>query len=196
MTGQRTETPNGYDDLARDPGQASRQVPGPRRRGTQRPGPDDGRYSGRAGHDGARSSRADRAARQGRGGRAALVALGLAVVGALADMAITSRPGWVFAIAAAIGAALAAKACTRPGAWWLISAPPLVVAVITVACEQVAGTTTAQGKGLTTAAVRWAVDGFPAMAAAEIVLIVVLVVRLVGTRRQSGRNGSRRNSGA
>ncbi|QHC25118.1 hypothetical protein GR130_30880 [Streptomyces sp. GS7] len=193
MTGQRTETPNGYDDLARDPRQASRQVPGPRRRGTQYPGPDDGRY---AGQDGTRSSRTDRAARKGRGGRAALVALVLAVAGALVDTAIGSRPGWVFAIAAAIGAALAAKACTRPGAWWLISAPPLVVALITVTCEQVAGTTTAQGKGLTTAAVRWAVDGFPAMAAAEVALIVVLVVRLVGTRRRSGRNGSRRSSGA
>ncbi|WP_229853026.1 DUF6542 domain-containing protein [Streptomyces albospinus] len=124
------------------------------------------------------------------------MALGLAVVGALADTAISSRPGWVFAVGAALGAALAAKACSRAGAWWLISAPPLVVAVITVACEEVAGTTTAQGKGLTTAAVRWAVDGFPAMAAAEAVLIVVLVTRLVRTRRQSGRNGSRRNSGA
>ncbi|WEB43608.1 hypothetical protein MOV08_32920 [Streptomyces yunnanensis] len=174
----------------------SRQVPGPRRRGTQGLSPDEDWSYGYAVQDGTRSARVGRADRRGRAGSATLVALVLAIAGALADMAIASRPGWVFAVTAALGAALAAKACTRAGAWWLISAPPLVVAMITAACEQVAGTTSVQGKGLTTTAVRWAVDGFPAMAAAETVLTVVLVARLVGTRRQSGRNGSRRNSGA
>ncbi|MGW5115698.1 DUF6542 domain-containing protein, partial [Streptomyces noursei] len=130
------------------------------------------------------------------GPRAAAVALVVAAAGALVDTVLWGRPGWVFAVTAALGAALAARTCTRAGAWWLISAPPLVVAVVTVACEEAAGTTTLQGKGLATAAVRWAVDGFPAMAAAEAVLIAVLLVRGVRAGRHGGRKRSGRNSGA
>ena len=190
MTGQRTDAPNGYDDLARDAAPATRRVPGPRRRGDHRPGSDSaGPAPGRAG------SRS-RAGGGNRAVRAALVALVVAVAGAALETALTGRPGWGFAVAGARGAALAAKSCTRAGAWWLISAPPLTAAVITVACEQVAGTTTVQGKGLTTAAVRWAVDGFPAMAAAEAVLIVVLAIRGVRAGQHGGRKRSRRNSGA
>ncbi|MFF2812911.1 DUF6542 domain-containing protein [Streptomyces sp. NPDC058000] len=191
MTGQRTEAPNGYDDLARDPAQVSRRVPGPRRRGDRYQGADGiGPAPGRAG------ARSGRAGHGRRSGRAALVALVVAVAGAAVDMALGGRPGWVFAVAAALGAALVAKTCTRAGAWWLISAPPLVVAVVTVACEQMAGITTVQGKGLATAAVRWAVDGFPAMAAAEAVLIVGLVVRNIRAGRRGDRKRSGRNSGA
>ncbi|MFE7315890.1 DUF6542 domain-containing protein [Streptomyces sp. NPDC057555] len=190
MTGQRTEAPNGYDDLARDPAQASRRVPGPRRQGGRRSAADGaGPAPGRAG------SRS-RAGGGRRAVRAALVALVVAAAGAAAETALAGRPGWGFAVAAALGAALAARTCTRAGAMWLISAPPLTAAAITVVCEQVAGTATVQGKGLTTAAVRWAVDGFPAMAAAEAVLIVVLTVRGVRAGRRGGRKRSGRNSGA
>ncbi|WP_438485540.1 DUF6542 domain-containing protein [Streptomyces sp. S186] len=179
MTGQRTEAPYGHDDLARDP-----VLPGPRRHEDRHPGADGiGPAPGHAG-------------RGRRAVRAALVALVLAAAGAAAGTALGGRPGWVCAVAAALGAALAGRACTRAGAWWLISAPPLVVAALTVVCEQVAGTTTVQGKGLTTAAVRWAVDGFPAMAAAEAALIVVLAIRGIGAGRRGGRKRSGRNSGA
>ncbi|MCZ0993086.1 hypothetical protein O1L44_08150 [Streptomyces noursei] len=190
MTGQRTEAPNGHDDLARDRAQVSRRVPGPRRRGDRHPErpasgrPRAGRCTGGLG--GARAPSA----------RAAVVALAVTAAGAAVDVALGGRPGWVFAVAAALGAALTGRTCTRAGAWWLISAPPLVVAVVTVACEQLAGTTTVQGKGLATAAVRWAVDGFPAMAAAEAVLIVVLTVRGIRAGRRGDRKRSRRNSGA
>ncbi|MFJ9619315.1 DUF6542 domain-containing protein [Streptomyces noursei] len=191
MTGQRTEAPNGYDDLARDRAQVSRRVPGPRRRGDRHPGAAGiGPAPGRAG------ARADRAGRGRPALRAAVVALAVTAAGAAVDVALGGRPGWVFAVAAALGAALTGRTCTRAGAWWLISAPPLVVAVVTVACEQLAGTTTVQGKGLATAAVRWAVDGFPAMAAAEAVLIVVLTVRGIRAGRRGDRKRSRRNSGA
>ncbi|MFB7635071.1 DUF6542 domain-containing protein [Streptomyces sp. NPDC056149] len=189
MTGQRTDAHNGYDDLARDAAPASRRVPGPRRRGDHRPGIDTGPAPGRVG------SRS-RAGDGHRAVRATLVALAVAAVGAALETALAGRPGWGFAVAAALGAALAAKSCTRAGAWWLISAPPLAAAVITVVCEQVAGTTTVGSKGLTTAAVRWAVDGFPAMAAAEAVLIVVLAIRGVRAGQHGGRKRSRRNSGA
>ncbi|MYT29449.1 MULTISPECIES: DUF6542 domain-containing protein [unclassified Streptomyces] len=179
MTGQRTEALNGHDDLARVP--ARRRVPGPRHHEDRHPGADGiGPAPGRG----------------RRGVRAALVALALTAAGAAVDTALGGRPGWVCAVAAALGAMLAGKACTRAGAWWLISAPPLVVAALTVVCEQVAGTTTVQGKGLTTTAVRWAVDGFPAMAAAEAALIVVLAIRGIGAGRRGGRKRSGRNSGA
>ncbi|GAA2680547.1 DUF6542 domain-containing protein [Streptomyces lunalinharesii] len=191
MTGQRTEAPDGYDDLARNPTRVSRRVPGPRRRGERHPGTDGiGPAPGRAG------ARTDRAGHGRRAARAAVVALVVAAAGALVDTALWGRPGWVFAVTAALAAALAARTCTRAGAWWLISAPPLVVAVVTVACEEAAGITTLQGKGLATAAVRWAVDGFPAMAAAEAVLITVLLVRGVRAGRRGGRKRSGRNSGA
>ncbi|MCK7626123.1 hypothetical protein MUU72_23965 [Streptomyces sp. RS10V-4] len=189
MTGQRTEAPYGYDGPARDPARGSRRVPAPRRGADRHAAADAPGASPRAG---ARPGRV----RGRRAGRAALVALVVAVAGAVAGTALGGRPGWAFAVTAALGAALAAKTCTRAGAWWLISAPPLVVAVATVACEQVAGTTTVQGKGLATAAVRWAVDGFPAMAAAEAVLIAVLAVRRVRAGRYGGRKRSGRNSGA
>ncbi|KUL52383.1 hypothetical protein ADL22_05455 [Streptomyces sp. NRRL F-4489] len=186
MTGQRTEAPYGYDDPARDPARESRRVPGPRRRG------DGAGPSGPSWRAGAPPDRK----RGRRAGRAALVALVVAAAGAVAGTALGGRPGWAFAVTAALGAALAAKTCTRAGAWWLISAPPLVVAVATVVCEQVAGTTTVQGKGLATAAVRWAVDGFPAMAAAEAVLIAVLAVRGIRAGRRGGRKRSGRSGGA
>ncbi|QZL08272.1 hypothetical protein K2224_34690 (plasmid) [Streptomyces sp. BHT-5-2] len=181
MTGQRTDALNGHDDLARDPVPARRRVPGPRRHDDRYPGPDG--VEPAAGHG-------------RRAVRAALVALVLAAAGAAAGTALDGRPGWICAVAAALGAALAGKACTRAGAWWLISAPPLVVAALTVVCEQLAGTTNVQGKGLTTTAVRWAVDGFPAMAAAEAALVVVLAIRGMRAGRRGGRERSRRNSGA
>ena len=183
MTGHRTEAPDGFDDLARDPARASRQVPGPRRQAAQGSRRSDARRApGRGGRSAQRQSRP-----VARPGRVAAVALALPIIGAAADEMLNSGLGWLFAIGAALGAALAARACTRAGAWWVISAPPLVVAAITVG----AGALTdglPHGKGMTTTMVRWAVDAFPAMAAAEVVMIAVLAIRLIQVRR-SGRNG-------
>lgn len=118
-----------------------------------------------------------------------MVALGLPVAGALTDELVGSALGWAFAITAVLAAVLAALNCTRQATWLVVSAPPLVVAAITVAAEELANGSGAHGK-LTTSAVHWAVDAFPAMAAAEVTLIAVLAVRLV----RSSRN--RRSSGA
>ncbi|MCQ4083935.1 hypothetical protein NGB36_25940 [Streptomyces sp. RB6PN25] len=117
--------------------------------------------------------------------------MALVVLGAVVDEFVGSGSGWVFAIASVLGAALAAVACPPAGRVWVIAAPPLVVAVVTVVVGVLAGTGSVQGsKGLYTSAVRWAVDGFPAMAAAEVTVAVVLAVRAI----RSGRGG--RNHGA
>ncbi|GAA1905593.1 DUF6542 domain-containing protein [Streptantibioticus ferralitis] len=184
MTGQSAEAPSESTYLPRDAARQSRRVPGPRGQaagGSRRAGV--GRPSGRA----------SRARHDERGAaptsRIVLLALGLPVAGAIVDELVGSALGWAFAITAVLAAVLAAMNCTRASTWWVLSAPPLVVAAITIVAEQVANTSGSHGK-LTTSAVHWAVDAFPAMGAAEVTLIAVLAVRLIRSRR----NG--RNSGA
>ncbi len=184
MTGQSAEAPSESMYVSRETARQSRRVPGPRDRaagGSRRPGA--GQAPGRAAR-----TRQDR-----RGaaplGRIVLLALALPVAGALVDELLSSALGWTFTITAVLAAALAAMNCTREGTWLALSAPPLVVAAITIVTEQLANSSAAHGK-LTTSAVHWAVDAFPAMAAAEVTLIAVLAARLVRSRR------NRRSSGA
>lgn len=115
------------------------------------------------------------------------VALMLVVLGAVVDTVVGSGLGWSFAIASVLAAALAAAACPSGGRLWVIAAPPLVVAVVTVVTGLLAGT--GQGsKGLYTSAVRWAVEGFPAMAAAEVTVLLVLGVRVIRSKRAGGNH--------
>jgi uncharacterized membrane protein YeaQ/YmgE (transglycosylase-associated protein family) len=114
--------------------------------------------------------------------------MALPVVGAALDELVGSGLGCAFAIAAVLGAVVGAAVCPPTGRVWVIAAPPLVVAVVTVIAGLVAGTPSPQkGKGLYTSAVRWAVDGFPAMAAAEVTVLVLLAVRVIRSER-GGRN--------
>jgi hypothetical protein len=117
-------------------------------------------------------------------GRAVVVALALPVVGAVVDGLLGSGLGWAFAITAVIGAAVAALTGGPANRLWVAVAPPPVLIVITVAAELAMGKSSLQGgKGLTTAAVRWAVDGFPAMAAAEFTALAVLAARAITAGR-------------
>ncbi|WP_269857264.1 DUF6542 domain-containing protein [Streptomyces sp. RPT161] len=110
----------------------------------------------------------------------------LPVAGAAADELATSAPGWGLTVGAVLAAAVSAARCSRAGAWWVVPAPPLVVAVVTVAAELVSGGTGHHGKSLSTAAAHWAVDAFPAMAAAEATVLAVLTVRALRARRRRG----------
>ncbi|MEU3755927.1 DUF6542 domain-containing protein [Streptomyces olivoreticuli] len=170
-TGRRATAPSEGVGPSRDPAAPRRRLP------TQR-----GRTTGTRGRRGGR-------ARTG-GRRAAVAALALPVLGAVVDELAGSSLGWTFAITAAIGSALAALTCSRAGAWWVAYAPPPVVMSITVASEQLAGRTGAHGKGLTTGAVHWAVDAFPAMAAAEVAVLAVLAVRWFRSRRSVRKSGA------
>ncbi|MBV9026895.1 MAG: hypothetical protein JO362_24560 [Streptomycetaceae bacterium] len=118
--------------------------------------------------------------------RTVAVALAVVVLGAVVDELVGSGTGWAFAVASVLGAALAAAACPPAGRVWVIAVPPLVVAVVTAVAGLPAGTGSG-GKGLYTIAVHWAVEGFPAMAAAEVTAVVVLVARGLRTGR-AGRN--------
>ncbi|WP_369390338.1 DUF6542 domain-containing protein [Streptomyces sp. CG1] len=175
MTGQRAGAVGVDTYLSRSGVRSSatsrgaRGVPGPRARG-------------------AASSRHRAGGRPARSGRPGLLAWGLPVVGAVVDELLGSTPGWAFMITAVLAGAVAARACSRAGAWWVVCAPPLVVMAVAVVTEQVAGA--GSGKTLATSAVHWAVDAFPAMAGAELAVIAVLAVRMIRSRR------SRRVSGA
>ncbi len=115
--------------------------------------------------------------------RGALPAWCLPVAGAAADELVDSALGWGLVVSAVLAAAVSAARCTRAGAWWVLPAPPLVVAAVTVAAEVASGGSGRHGKGLSTAVVHWAVDAFPAMAAAELTVLAVLTVRAFRARR-------------
>ncbi|MFI9081455.1 DUF6542 domain-containing protein [Streptomyces sioyaensis] len=120
---------------------------------------------------------------------ASLLAWVLPVLGAAASELTGSSLGWIFVITAVIGTAWVASRCSRSGAWWVACAIPLLIAAITVAAGQFARTTVSDGGQLASRAVRWAIDGFPAMAAAEATLILVLAVRGLA-RRRKGKNSA------
>ncbi|MFF4283624.1 DUF6542 domain-containing protein [Streptomyces kronopolitis] len=124
------------------------------------------------------------------GTRTALPVVVLPALGAAAGELTASSLGWTFTITAVVGTAWAAMHCSWKGFWWVACAPPLVVGAISVATGQFTGSTASAGSQMTSQAVHWAIDGFPAMAAAEISLIVVLAVRFLWFRR------NRRNHGA
>ncbi|MFB8182757.1 DUF6542 domain-containing protein [Streptomyces sp. NPDC055966] len=120
--------------------------------------------------------------------RAGLLVWGLPVVGAGVDELLASGLGGAFALTAVIAGSVTAGMCSRAGAWWVLCTPPLVLMAVTVVTEQVAGVSAR--RVLTTSAVHWGIDAFPAMAGAELAVIAVLVVRMIRSQR------SRRGSGA
>ncbi len=125
----------------------------------------------------ARARRGERRAARARG---VLLLLALPVMGAVLDEALGARLGWAFLLTAVAAGSVGAACCPRSALWWLVPAPPLVVASVTVGAELLCDPAAFHGgKALTTGAVRWGVDAFPAMAAAEAVVLAVLLVRYV-----------------
>ncbi|MCQ4040665.1 DUF6542 domain-containing protein [Streptantibioticus rubrisoli] len=134
--------------------------------------------------------RARKGERRASRARGVALLLTLPVMGAALDEALGARLGWAFLLAAVGAAGAGAVSCPRSALWWLVPAPPLVVALVTVGAEVLCGPAAFRGgKGLTTGAVRWGVDAFPAMAAAQTAVLAVLLVRYLRTRR-GGRAGS------
>ncbi|MGW1076943.1 DUF6542 domain-containing protein [Streptomyces sp. NPDC002537] len=132
---------------------------------------------GRAASGARRRGRTARTRDPAEAASAAFIGLALPVLGAFVDGLTGASPGVLFVLAAAAGAAATAFKCSRAEAWWVVCAPPIAVALITVIAEQATGRTSLQGKGLGTAAVHWAIDAFPAMAMAEAAVVSVLAVR-------------------
>ncbi|MBH1934359.1 hypothetical protein I5Q34_08650 [Streptomyces sp. AV19] len=133
-------------------------------------------------------TRASRAPARPRGGVPTAAALLLPpVLGACADAVRGAGPGWGVAAGAVAGALWATVLATaRGGLGWVVPMPPLVVAAATVAVSL----PTDDGP-LATDAVRWALDAFPVMAAAEGAVLAVLAVRVIRparTRRTGGKD--------
>lgn len=145
-----------------------------------------------AGRRGRGAHRACKGARPVR--RALLIAPLLPVLGACADRAAGPHVGWGFAAGLVLAAVWAASAVRPAQLWWVVPAPPPVAAAVTMAVALVTGTSTGKGAALPAEAVRWAVDAFPAMAAAEIAVLIVVGVRSVRSRRH-GRSGDVRAQG-
>ncbi|MFF4160252.1 DUF6542 domain-containing protein [Streptomyces sp. NPDC001678] len=174
-TADHRSTPSHDPAAPRPLKEEARQVPAPRGRAAAA-------HGRRRGRSRVRSRRA---------ALIAVAALVLPVAGIAVDGLTGSVPGRAFVAAAVVGAVLAAMTCSRAGAWWVAYAPPLVVAPITAVAEGLGGgTADGHGKGTVTAAVHWAVDAFPAMAAAEAALLVVLAARWIRSRRSTRRNNA------
>ncbi|MFC5722909.1 DUF6542 domain-containing protein [Streptomyces gamaensis] len=180
MGGRRTETLGeqawGRGAQPRPATRASARVPG--QRAGRRPSAETHRTPAR---------RAAARERVPHSGARILTAAVLLVAGAVADESSGDGLGWIFALAAAAAALTAALACPRTRTWWAFAAPPLAIAVVAVAAQLLAGSS-AHGRGSAMAVgVHWAIDSFPAMAAAEVAVLVVVTLRAVAGR--GGRGG-------
>ncbi|WP_159395376.1 hypothetical protein [Streptomyces albireticuli] len=135
----------------------------------------------------------------GRGRRAVvplLVPAALIASGAAVDAARGPGLGRLFTAAAATAAALAALTAPRGRAWCAAALPPLVIAAVAAVAQLLTDASVPHtGATAMTAGVRWAMDTFPAIAAAETAAAVVLTLRAVRPGR-SGRPGRRRRGRA
>ncbi|MCC3771096.1 DUF6542 domain-containing protein [Streptomyces sp. UNOC14_S4] len=141
------------------------------------PGPRAGRRPGQ-GFDGS----------LGQAPRRALSASGvLLVAGTALDETFGSGLGWIFATFAAAAAALVAVACCGPQTWWAFALPPLAIAVVALTARLLLDDASSTGRSdaatSMTTALHWAIDTFPAMAAAEAAALAVLTLRAVRSRR-------------
>lgn len=140
--------------------------------------PDGGRAEGRRSAQPQKSS----------GGTPALLALGLPLVGALVDEVVNSSLGVIFAVLTVVGTAGAAMLSRRSGWWWVLPAPPPVVLGYTAAAELLANSEKYKGsKALAVGAGKWAIHGFPVMAAAMMAALIVILVRVA--RERGSRRG-------
>ncbi|MFD5461934.1 DUF6542 domain-containing protein [Kitasatospora sp. NPDC127059] len=187
MAGQRARTP--YQDAgprAEDPA-----VPAQRSHGAD--GGADQVRDARPQRAGA-SRRRQQARRRG-GLVAALAAVGLPLLGGIADELGGPGVGILFAVGAVLGTGIAALLCSRPGRWWVLTAAPVVVLLTASGVEYAADPGKYQGKGLGTGAVRWVVEAFPVMAAAVALAVLVIVVGAVLDRRRPARSAAPKGRG-
>ncbi|MGW2375719.1 MULTISPECIES: DUF6542 domain-containing protein [Kitasatospora] len=182
MAGQRART--SYQDAG--PRTEDPAVPAQRSRAAG--GDADPAREARAQRGGA-SRRRQQARRRG-GPLAALTAVGLPLVGGIADELSGPGAGILFAVGAVLGTGLAALLCSRAGRWWVVTAAPVVVLLTASGVEYLCNPDKYQGKGLGTGAVRWMVGAFPVMAEAVAVVLLVIVVRAVLERRRPARAGA------
>ncbi|MBO1417996.1 DUF6542 domain-containing protein [Streptomyces sp. FH025] len=120
----------------------------------------------------------------------ALTAVGLPVLGGIADELGGPGVGVLFTIGAVLGTAGAAALCSRTGRWWVVTAAPVVVLLTAAGVDYLSNPDKYQGKGLGTGAVRWVVAAFPVMAAAVAAALLVTAVRAVLDRRRRERAGA------
>ncbi|MER7578549.1 DUF6542 domain-containing protein [Kitasatospora sp. NPDC097691] len=189
MAGQRARTP--YQDAGPRP--EDRAFPAQRSRVVGAPG-----GAADAGHAGAqRSARAQRTgaarrrqqARRRRGLVAGCAAVGLPVLGGVADELGGTGVGLLFAAGSVLGTGVAAALCTRPGRWWVVTAAPVVVLLAASAVEYAAHPDTYRGRNLGTGTLRWVVEAFPVMAVAVGAALAVVVGRVVLDRRRPDGSG-------
>ncbi|MFJ9774629.1 DUF6542 domain-containing protein [Kitasatospora sp. NPDC101157] len=181
MAGQRART--SYQDAGtrtEDPA-----VPAQRSRGAG--GAADPSRQGRV-QRGAASRRRQQARRRG-SLVVVLAAVGLPLVGGVADELSGPGVGILFAVGAVLGTGVAALLCSRGGRWWVVTAAPVVVLFTASGVEYLSDPGRYQGKGLGTGAVRWVVGAFPVMAEAVAVGLLVIGLRMVLDRRRPGRAG-------
>ncbi|MET8542327.1 DUF6542 domain-containing protein [Kitasatospora sp. NPDC004799] len=121
-------------------------------------------------------------ARRRGGAAAALSAVGLPLLGAVADELDGPCVGLLFTVGSVLGTAAAALLCSRAGRWWVVTAAPVVVLLTASGVEYLAHPGAYQGKNLGTGALRWVVGAFPVMAAAVAVALVVVAARTGAVR--------------
>ncbi|MFJ6618844.1 DUF6542 domain-containing protein [Kitasatospora sp. NPDC091335] len=190
MAGQRARTP--YQHAG--PRTEDRALPAQRSRASAAGTAGDGTDTGTARQVRARrpgpARRRSQARRRG-GTVAALSAVGLPLLGAVADELDGPGVGPLLAVGSVLGTAAAAALCGRAGRWWVVTAAPVVVLLTASGVEYLAHPEKYQGKNLGTGAVRWVVGAFPVMAAAVAVALAVVAARTVAARRRTVRERRR-----
>ncbi|MEU3561936.1 MULTISPECIES: DUF6542 domain-containing protein [unclassified Kitasatospora] len=180
MAGQRARTP--YQDAG--PRTEDRALPAQRSRAAGAGGPGSPAAPGAARTPRPGAARRRQQARRRGATAAVLSAVGLPLLGAVADEVDGPGISLLFAVGSVLGTAAAALLCSRAGRWWVVTAAPVVVLLTASGVEYLAHPGTYQGKNLGTGALRWVVGAFPVMAAAVAVAFAVVAVRAVPTRRR------------
>ncbi|MFF4340888.1 DUF6542 domain-containing protein [Kitasatospora sp. NPDC001540] len=140
----------------------------------ERPAPDGGGGSRRA---------------AGRGGRAwnrtpaVLPALGLPVLGALADELAGPGLGAGYAVCAVLGPVVAALVSSRAGWWWVVSGAPVVTLLAAGGVDCLARGDKYRGTGLGTEGLKLVSAQFPWMLAALAAALLTVGLRALRTRR-------------
>ncbi|MFJ8313897.1 MULTISPECIES: DUF6542 domain-containing protein [unclassified Streptomyces] len=114
---------------------------------------------------------------------AALLLVGGALLGAL----VSGGAGPFFAVCSAAGAVGAMWFSSRSGAWWTVTAAPVVVLLVGMGVRMLLDADTSTGAALATGALTWSAHAFFAMLAAlGAALAVPLVRRVRGRGKRRG----------
>lgn len=114
---------------------------------------------------------------------AVLPALGLPVLGALADELLGPGLGLPYALCAVLGAGLAALVSSRAGWWWVVSGAPVVTLGVAGAVDYLGRGDAYRGAGLATQGAQLISGQFLPMLAALAVTLLAVAVRVRRTRR-------------